>query len=296
MSEITAYSIFAVIGCGLFFAAADFTRKKAGQYCTPAMLTALVFTSIVPLYLVLFFMADDHYISMPYLLPGIGTVIANVTANVFFVRSVSISPLSKTIPLLSLTPVFTALFGFLFLDEALQLAQWGGIALVVFGILWLYVPDGSTFDFAAIAKNFFAEKGAKFMCIVAGCWTFSPIFERVALRYTSLPTHGLIHFALASVLIWLWISMRGGLKENPLPKKQHWPIIGVLTLCYGFAAGFQMLSLKLVYVGIMESVKRVIGQISAVVLGRLVFNEPITKTKIFGIIAMAIGVPLIILT
>lgn len=296
MMDISLFAISAVVGCGIFYAASDFTRKKASLFCTPAMLLAITFSCVVPIYIVLFLMEDTHPISAPYILPGLGTVAANLVANLFFIRSVSVSPLSKTIPLLSLTPVLAAIISFTFLGEALLIQQWLGIFLVVLGILWLYLPEKSAFNFMSIWHNFSQEKGAKFMCIVAICWTISPIFDRVALRYTTVPTHALIHFSLISVLLWGWIFLRGGLKKHPFPKKEGWKIIALLSLLYAGAMGLQMLSLKMVYVGIMEAVKRVIGQVSAIIIGRIAFNEPITKPKIYGIILMGIGVPLIILT
>lgn len=294
--DITLPALLAVIGCGLCYAGADFTRKAASKHAGPAMLVAIIFTAVIPLYISLFLMSDDRTFSSAYILPGMLNILSNVVANIFFVRAVFTSPLSKTVPLLSMTPVFTALIGFFFLQETLVFSQWGGIALVVLGIVWLYVPPDRIFGFADVWKNFIAEPGAKYMCVTALFWTLAPVFDRIALRHVAVPTHALIHFTVSAMLLWLWIFLKGGLKENPLPQKDGWKIIGIVALFYAAAMGLQMLSLKMVYVGIMESVKRVIGQISAIVLGRLAFGEEITKPKILGILAMCIGVPLILLS
>ena len=295
-SEISLAALLAVIGCGLFFAASDFARKKAATHASPAILTAIIFTAVWPLCLILFLVSGDRSLTGDYILPGILSAVCNVTANIFFIRAVFASPLSKTVPLLSLTPVLTALIGFFFLGEMLAVAQWGGIFLAVLGILWLYVPPEKIFGFAKVWKNFTSEPGAKYMCVTALCWTLSPVFDRVALQHAALPVHMLAHFTIASVLLWLWIFLRGGLKKNPLPQKSGTKIIGILALFYAGAMGLQMLSLTMVYVGIMEAVKRVIGQISAAILGRLVFGEAITLPKLLGIAAMCCGVPLILLS
>ncbi|MBL1147446.1 MAG: EamA family transporter [Proteobacteria bacterium] len=294
--EMTLPALLAVAGCGLCYAGADFTRKSASQHAGPAMLVAIIFTAVIPLYIALFFASGNHVFSRAYILPGSLNILSNVIANIFFVRAVFASPLSKTVPLLSITPVLTALIGFFFLEETLVFSQWGGIVLVVLGILWLYVPPEKIFGFAGVWKNFISEPGAKFMCVTALFWTLAPVFDRVALRHVDVPTHALIHFTVSSALLWLWIFLRGGFKKNPLPKKEGWKIIGIVAAFYACAMGLQMLSLKMVYVGIMESVKRVIGQISAIALGRIAFGEEITTPKILGVIAMCIGVPLILLS
>jgi len=294
--EMTLPALLAVAGCGLCYAGADFTRKSASQHAGPAMLVAIIFTAVVPLYIVLFLVSGAHTFSRAYILPGGLNILSNVIANIFFVRAVFASPLSKTVPLLSITPVLTALIGFFFLEEMLVFSQWGGIALVVLGIIWLYVPPEKIFGFTNVWKNFISEPGAKFMCVTAICWTLAPVFDRIALRHVDVPTHALIHFTVSATLLWLWIFLSGGFKKNPLPKKEGLKIIGVVALFYACAMGLQMLSLKMVYVGIMESVKRVIGQISAITLGRIAFGEEITKPKILGVIAMCIGVPLILLS
>jgi uncharacterized membrane protein len=296
MMEITPLAIMAITGCGLCFAASDFVRKQASVYCSPALLIAVVFTAIIPIFLVLLLTSGPVSFSAQYIVPGGLNILANVLANVFLIRAVAVSDLSRTIPLLSLTPVFTALLGWVMLGEALHGQQWAGISLVVVGVLWLYVPadKGSIFGFSSIVQNFVQEKGAKYMCLVALFWTLAPTFERVALRYASIPLHGFIHFSCAALVLWLWLFFKGNLSKAALPEKSGWKVIGVLALLYAGALGLQMLSLKLVFVGIMEAVKRVIGQISAVVLGRIIFNEPITRPKVFGIAFMCAGVPFII--
>ena len=44
----------------------------------------------------------------------------------------------------------------------------------------------------------------------------------------------------------------------------------------------------------MESIKRSVGQLSSVFLGKFFFNEQITKSKIIGVIFLSIGVYFIV--
>ena len=48
------------------------------------------------------------------------------------------------------------------------------------------------------------------------------------------------------------------------------------------------------YVPIMESIKRSIGQLGSVFFGNFFFNEKITKSKIWGVTILSIGVYFIV--
>lgn len=290
--DIGPLAAVTVFSCGVFFTLADFTRKKAAGLCSPAMLTAIVFTGVAPLYWVLTILTNGWVLAPGYWLPGLGNALANVLANICFIYSVAVSPLSKTIPLLSLTPALTAFAGALFLHETLSLQQWGGIACVVSGILLLYAPGGNVLRLREIIANLRQEAGARTMALTALFWTIAPVLDRVALRHTTVALDGAIHFTAGACMLWLWIYSRR--KFEP-PQKHSWRIIGALILCYALAMGTQMLALKLVYVGAIESVKRVMAQISALVLGRVAFSEPLTLNKVFSAGLMCCGVPMIIL-
>lgn len=290
--DITPLAATAVFSCGVFFTLTDFTRKKIAGKCNPAVLTAIVFTGVAPLYWMLTVATDGWVFAPAYWLPGLGNALANVLANICFIYSVAVSPLSKTVPLLSITPALTALAGAIFLQETLALQQWTGIACVVSGILCLYAPGGNILRLREIAVNLRQEAGARFMALTAIFWTLAPVLDRVALRYTTVALDGAIHFTAGALMLWLWIGIR---RQFSLPPKESWKIIGTLTVLYALAMGMQMLALKLVYAGIIESVKRVMAQISALLLGRIVFGEAVEPNKIVSVVLMITGIPMIIL-
>ena len=57
-------------------------------------------------------------------LPGIILIVVSVISAIFFLKSILHSDLSLTIPLLSLTPLFSSLFSLLFLNEKLLITQY----------------------------------------------------------------------------------------------------------------------------------------------------------------------------
>jgi multidrug transporter EmrE-like cation transporter len=45
---------------------------------------------------------------------------------------------------------------------------------------------------------------------------------------------------------------------------------------------------------VVEGLKRVTGLLASLVVGRIMFAEPLTKPKLIGIAILAVGVPLIL--
>ena len=62
----------------------------------------------------------------------------------------------------------------------------------------------------------------------------------------------------------------------------------------GLGYGLQLAAYQTTMVAVVEGLKRVTGLLAALVVGRIMFAEPITKSKIVGVGILAIGVPLIL--
>jgi multidrug transporter EmrE-like cation transporter len=60
-------------------------------------------------------------------------------------------------------------------------------------------------------------------------------------------------------------------------------------------ANAQLAALQTVWVSVVETVKRTIGNLSAVVVGRVAFGEAIGPRKLAAVVMMAGGVALILL-
>jgi drug/metabolite transporter (DMT)-like permease len=59
--------------------------------------------------------------------------------------------------------------------------------------------------------------------------------------------------------------------------------------------GLQFVALRLTLVGLVEALKRAIGMLFAVAVGRVVFGEPPTPGKVAAVLLMSAGVALIVL-
>ncbi|HYN22423.1 MAG TPA: DMT family transporter, partial [Thermoanaerobaculia bacterium] len=130
-------ALLLVVGSSLAWSAHDVTRKFLVSRIRPVPLAFLLTVAAAPIF-ALWTLADGPPELMPgYAAPAVLSVVLNVFANLMFFAALRISPLSVTIPLLSFTPVFTALLGIPMLGEIPSLIQGLGILLVVAGAFGL---------------------------------------------------------------------------------------------------------------------------------------------------------------
>ncbi len=280
-------SLFVCVLNGLFWAFFDISRKLSLKHLSPkVLLSSLMFVQVIIFFSWSLF-EENFFFSNKYILPGIILVVISVISAIFFLKSIIHSDLSLTIPLLSLTPLFSSLFSLFFLNEQLSASQYSGIFIVVLGTLVLYTKEltiSSFFkSFLIIKKN----KGAKLMIIVSIIWSVTPIIDKICLNYTPVSYHGLLQ-SVGMFFTLILISFKDLAKIN-LPLKSS--LLVLTTLLIGATATIiQFYAILENYVPIMEAIKRTVGQICAVFFGYLVFNEKINIQKILGVSILSIGV------
>ncbi|MCB9832145.1 MAG: DMT family transporter [Planctomycetes bacterium] len=233
----------------------------------------------------------------PVAVPGPGywpplavSVVANFIANLLFLEALRRSHLSRTIPFLALSPAFAALAGLVVLHEHLAVRQWLGIALVVAGALALNFESGGLIAaFSALRR----ESGSLMMVGTAACWGLAAPFDKRALRLTELRMHAFLAACGVGLLLLLMMIKRRRLHAL-IVAAPALRLLGLAILVAIAALGLQLVAYRAGPVGLAETIKRVIGLTSAVVLGRLVFAEAVTAAKLRGVALMAVGVVLIV--
>src|SRR5690606_12298660 len=122
---LTLGLLFTVLS-SLGWAGFDVVRKHMVRRLDPGALVVLVNLVQVPGFVV-WLLVEGPRIEAGYLKFFWGSLLLNLAAHLLFFRSVRLSPLSSTIPLLGLTPVFTALVGMSWAGEYVTERQWVGI-------------------------------------------------------------------------------------------------------------------------------------------------------------------------
>lgn len=272
------------VGSALCWAALDVVRKALAGKASPISLAVFLIVGQVP-FLGAWAAYDQTWIGdAKYWPPAAASMAMNALANVLFMRSVQLSPLSRTVPFLSLTPVFSALAAMPLLGEVPSVMQWAGILLVVLGALVLNSDLGESWW-----KSLSHEKGAPFMIAVALLWALSTALDKRALPHASPATHAFLLSSGSGSILLFWMLFQG--RQGELRDALAAPK-GLLAGMVGFAVAalaLQMVALQWLWVAVLETLKRAFGVFGSVVLGRLIFEEPITGRKLAATALMIAG-------
>ena len=279
------------IAAALCWAGLDVVRKALAGKASPTALAVFLLLGQLP-FLGVWAAYDQTWITdARYWPPAVASMAMNAFANVFFMRSVQLSPLSRTVPFLSLTPVFSAFAAMPLLGEVPGTMHWAGISLVVVGALVLN-SDLSDSWWRSVTH----EKGAPYMIAVAVLWAFSTALDKRALGHASPASHAFLLSGGSATILVMWILSRG--KQSELRGVVEAPK-GLLVGLIGFAVAalaLQMVALQWLWVAVIETLKRAFGVVGSVVSGRLFFGEPITGRKLVAMGLMVAGTGLLALT
>lgn len=270
-----------------FWAAFDLTRKLTLEKISSInLLLIFTITQLIIFFIWLFF--EDFSINLiPYLLPGITLIIIGLFSALLFLKAIKQSDLSLTIPLLSLSPMFSSLFSFFFLNEQLSNIQYLGIFLIILGTLILYSKKLTIYEIIKSFKIILKNSSAKLMVLVSIIWSLTPVLDKICLKNSSVNIHGFIQ-SLGMITLLIFLFKRDKVQtENT---KKNWRIIFLTVFIGSTATILQFYAILTNYVPIMESIKRSIGQLSSVFLGKIFFNEEVNKPKVVGVIVLSIGV------
>ena len=280
-------SILICIISAFFWAAFDLTRKLSLQKINSVNLL-LIFTLAQTLIFGSWVFYEVPFLNLKsYIFPGLILILISLFSALLFLKAIKQSDLSLTIPLLSLSPLFSSFFSFFFLNEKLSYFEYIGVFLIIFGTLVLYSKKITLREILKSFKVLTINNSAKLMIVVSLIWSLTPVLDKLCLEHSSINIHGLIQsFGLMILLIFLLKKE----KYEFLSLKRNWRLILITILTGIIATVLQFYAILFNYVPIMETIKRSIGQLSSVLFGKLFFKEEITKPKILGVLILSVGV------
>ncbi len=289
----TALSLAVVVACALAWSGFDLSRKALVERIAPTPLLLLLTAGQAPAFAAWAALDGWPGIGAGYWAPALGSVALNVVANLAFLHAFQRAPISMTIPLLSLTPALTALFAVPLLGELPGPRHGAGIALVVAGAFLLNLAPGQRGDVVALLRAFARHPGSRLMLLVAICWSATPPLDKLALARASVPVHGLVlttGVALA-VLVVLVAQGRAG-ELRTVGRSPGLFLLSLATSCV--ALGLQLVAVRLVWVALVETLKRGLGNVLALVYGRFIFREAVGAAKVVAVALMGAGVALLL--
>jgi drug/metabolite transporter (DMT)-like permease len=267
----------------------DALRKLLVDRIPPLTLICLLTLAAVPLFAVWVLIDGPPAVRPGYALPALASVALNIAANLGYIAALRKSALSVAIPLLSLTPAFTALLAVPLLGERPSLVQGAGILLVVAGAIALNLQPGEL--------RFWRRRdtGALWMVAVAFLWALCIPLDKLSVERSSGPFHGLVLNAGVALGTLTGLAALGRLRELAQVRTVRGPFAASLAVSAA-ALGLQLIAIQYLLVGLVETLKRGIGNLLAVLLGRLLFAEPVTARKLGAVVLMIAGVALVLLT
>ena len=281
-------AIFICIISGIFWSLFDVSRKLTLEKISSISLL-IIFSITQILIFFIWVILDGFRINIiSYLIPGVCLIIISIISALLFLESIKKSELSLTIPLLSFTPLFSALLSSLMLKENLVITQYFGIVFIVFGATILYSKKISLTGVFDSIFSILNNKSAKYMLCVSFLWSLTPIIDKICFKFSSMNFHGLIQ-AIGIFLV-LFCFYKNSIQNDFQVIKKNKLLILITVVIGTTATILQFLAIKLTYVSIMESIKRSFGQILSVVFGSIFFRESISTQKILGIFIIITGV------
>lgn len=209
-----------------------------------------------------------------------------------FLSAIRLGPLSLTVPLLALTPVFTVLTSAVILGERISYGGAIGILLVAVGAYLLNADPGNR-RLGDPVRAAFSNPGARRMVLTALVWSVtSTLGKQGTLIYGALP-FGIV-LLCGIVIVFFSISLvrvRRGVARITLNRRTIF-LFGLGGL---FLAGMEIthfVSLSLTAVAYMISVKR-LSLVFGVLLGALIFGEKNVLYRAPAACVMTLGIFLI---
>lgn len=279
------------VASALCWSGLDVVRKAVAGKASPTALAVFLLLGQLP-FLGVWAVADATWVTAAsYWPPALASMAMNAVANVLFMKSVALSPLSRTVPFLSLTPVFSAAAAIPLLGEVPGSLHGAGIALVVVGALVLNsdLADGWW-------RSVLHERGAPFMIAVALLWALSTALDKLALPHASPAAHAFLLGTGSATLLVGWLASRRGLGELREVSRISPRLLSALVGFAVAALALQMIALQSLWVAVIETLKRAFGVLGSVFFGRLFFEEPLTPRKLAAAGLMVAGTALLALT
>jgi drug/metabolite transporter (DMT)-like permease len=203
--------------------------------------------------------------------------------------------ISNALPLLALTPGFTAVFAFILLGESLKSIEVLGLILLMAGTFVLESSNGKAFvlPFSIFLKS----KYHRFVILALLLFTASSILDKLLLIKLNLSPMSLtafqhIYFAIIFSLIFFVFRK----KTEPLPAMINknnlgWiALISVLTIGYRYT---QVVAIGLASVALVLAVKRTSVFWATIIGGKLFSDKDMLKRSIAAILIL-IGAILIL--
>jgi len=219
----------------------------------------------------------------------IANSIVYVISVALYMKAISKSPLSLTLPMIAFTPAFMLLTGPLILGEFPKTAGLIGIMSIVMGAYILKIKDikkGILSPFISLVK----EKGPLLMFVVAILWSFTSVTGKLLIEQSS-PVFAMVSiYSLSAIIFTTFTFLTKKIKTKDISKNFKKIIsIGFFTSLSDLSLSFAFTMTFAVYAIAVKRLSILIGSF----YGFKFFKEGDAIQRISGSILMLLGIILI---
>jgi drug/metabolite transporter (DMT)-like permease len=211
---------------------------------------------------------------------------------IFYIKALRISPLSLTLPFLSLTPVFAMVISYVILAEKVSPQGMAGIFFLAAGsyVLQLHELKNGVLDpFKAILK----EKGSLLMIIVAFIYSVTSPLGKMAVIHSS-PLFFAAAYIVCLTMLFTPIALWKGRHDiQKFVQQKYYRGLVVPGIFYAVMVVSHMTAISLTKVAYMISLKRT-SVLMGVVYGYFLLREKNITERLAGAIIMTIGFMMIV--
>lgn len=212
-----------------------------------------------------------------------------VIAIILYMKALQISPLSLTVPFLSLTPAFTIITSFFILGELPDLPGFFGICFIIAGAISLNIhqmKEGALQPLYSIL----AERGSLLMITVAFIYSITSVLGKAAIHHSSPVFMGVCYVPLISLSLFP-LAVRKGMRWGTL--KSGGLLLFLIGACQALTALCHFKGISMILVSYMISVKR-LSLLFGVAFGGIFFHEEHIRQRLAGSLLMLAGVVLMV--
>ncbi len=278
----------------ILWAIFDVVRKKIILFLDVKIVIFLIALSQSILFVAFLFFSEFKFAFKDYFVFGVLLLILNIFSIYCFLIVIKKGEISTYIPMLSFTPLFSAFYAQIILNEVLVFRQYMGILFIILGALLLHSNNFKAKSLIISPILFLKNKNSYLIIIVALIWSLTPVLDKECMKYTDLYLHGFLQSFGMFVLVFL-IYRRKLKKFLSITLYSSYNINELMLVIFLIFVGFlctffQLLSLKYNMVAELEALKRAVGVILSLIFGFYFFKEKIKINKIISVFVILLGV------
>lgn len=283
------WAILSVLS-GFFDAVCFALMKKLRNFNVIYLLALRCFAALPFILVVLFFYGIPKTTLYFYFILVVNAAVA-LLGYYLIIKSLQEGSISKSIPMLSFSPVFLVLVSYILIHELPSRTGFLGILIVVVGSYTInirLVRESIFMPFKVLVR----EKSVMSMLFAAFLFSISSTISKIAIQMTNPGFFMVAHYVVSCV------ALSFPLLSMPLQKKMIRPNFNFLFMLGISTAATELLyaiTVKFALVSYIIALKRT-SVLFSVVIGYLFFKEQKLKESFLGASLMFIGAVLIVLS